>query len=93
MWLIVLIFLSFSEVNCDVFEFFAEFFWIGDSSSINEDGLSHVLYEVFWFEFFEFVPFCYEDAAVSIFRHSMGDEAYLILFLKRCLAFGMAAGS
>jgi hypothetical protein len=39
--------------------FSGEFFWVVDSSSVYEYGLFHVFGEVFWFEFFEFVPFCY----------------------------------
>jgi hypothetical protein len=45
-----------------------EFFGVVDSSSVYEVGVFHVFGEVFWFEFFEFVPFCYEYAAVSIFE-------------------------
>jgi hypothetical protein len=39
--------------------FLAEFFWFVDSSSVYENGLLNVFGEVFWFEFLEFVPFCY----------------------------------
>ena len=50
------------------FHFLFEFFWVVDSSSVYECGLFHVFGEVFWFEFFEFVPFCYEYAAVCVFE-------------------------
>jgi hypothetical protein len=53
--------------GCEL-EFLAELFWIVDSSSINEDRLSHVFGEVFWCEFFEFFPLGYEDAAVCLFQ-------------------------
>ena len=49
-------------------EFLVEFFWVVDSSSVYECGLFHVFGEVFWFEFFEFVPFCYENARVCVFE-------------------------
>jgi len=39
--------------------FLAEFFWVVDSSPVNERMAFHVFGEVFWFEFLEFVPFCY----------------------------------
>jgi len=46
--------------------FLAEFFWVVDSSSVYEYGFFHVFCEVFWFEFLEFVSFCYENAAVYV---------------------------
>jgi len=51
-----------------MFIFLVELFGVVDSSSINEDRLSHVFGEVFWFEFFEFLPFGYDDVAVSVFQ-------------------------
>jgi hypothetical protein len=48
--------------------FLVEFLWVVDSSSVYEYGLFHVFGEVFWFEFFEFVSFGYEDAAVCVFE-------------------------
>jgi hypothetical protein len=46
--------------------FLAEFFGFVDSSSVYENGLFHVFGEVFWFEFFEFAPFCNYFAAVCV---------------------------
>jgi len=57
-----------SESYCCEFEFLAELFWIVESSSINEDRLSHVFDEVSGLSFFEFFPFCYKDAAVGVFE-------------------------
>jgi hypothetical protein len=45
-----------------------ELFWVVDSSAVYEVRGVHVFGEVFWFEFFEFVPFGYEDAAVRVFE-------------------------
>jgi len=56
------------QVHCCELEFFAELFWVVDSPSVDKDGLSHVFGEVFWLEFFEFFPFGYDDAAVSVFQ-------------------------
>ena len=59
--------LLFESYGCE-FEFFTEFFWVVDSSSVYEYGLFHVFGEVFWCEFCEFVPFGYEDVAVKAFQ-------------------------
>jgi hypothetical protein len=55
-----------SEAYGGELHFLAEFFWVSDSSSVYENGLLNVFGEVFWFEFLEFVPFCYQYAAVRI---------------------------
>jgi hypothetical protein len=49
-----------------------EFLWVVDSSAVYECGLFHVFGEVFWFEFFEFFPFCYEYVAVCVFEAADG---------------------
>ena len=50
------------------FEFLTELFWVVDFSSIDQDRLFHGFGEVFWFEFFEFVPLGYNYAAVCVFE-------------------------
>jgi len=60
----------FSESYGFKLHFLAELLWVVDSSSVYEVGLFHVFGEVFWFEFLEFFPFCYEYATFCIFRLS-----------------------
>jgi len=74
------------------FEFRAEFLLVVYSSSINENGLSHVSGEVFWFELFEFFPLSCNHAAVGVFQTFDGRRGIVNFVCEYCFGYSDGYG-